>query len=131
VHSNLIIARLKTHTKRSIAMSAWIFLGFLYVCLVSQWFTISRRDKLFTEYIDHAIEVAATEHYPAREVRAQLLMKAEDLSLPIQADEIHVSDIGNTLRATVHYRADISMPIVNQRAYRLSFAHDLSAKSIQ
>ena len=112
-------------------MSAWIFLSFIYVCLVSQWLTISRRDKLFTEYVDHAIEVAASEHYPVKEVRAQLLMKAEDLSLPIQADEIHVSGLGNTLRATVHYRADISMPLVNQRAYRLSFQHDLSAKSTQ
>jgi hypothetical protein len=98
---------------------------------MSQWITISRRDKLFAQYIDHSIQIAANELNPVKEVRARLLIKAADLSLPIQAEEIAVSGSGKTLRAIVHYKADISMPIVNEPAYLMSFEHDLMAKSRQ
>ena len=113
--------------QRSIAVLTWTVLGFLYICLLSQWLTISRRDKLFTDYLDQSIQIAAAESHPVREVRAQLLMKAADLTLPIQAGEIDVTGIGKTLRAVVHYKADISMPIINQPIYQMTFKHDLGA----
>ena len=116
----------KRQTQRSIAMFAWVFLGFLYVSLISQWLTVSRRDKLFTEYINRVIQAAASEQRLAKDVRAQLLIKADDLSLPVQADEIHVSGKGQTLRAIVQYRTALSMPIVNQPVYAMRFDHDLS-----
>ena len=31
-----------------VAMFAWLFLGFMYVSLISQWLTVTRRDQMFT-----------------------------------------------------------------------------------
>jgi hypothetical protein len=101
-----------------------MFLGFLYVSLVSQWFAANTRDKRLTEYIDQVIQVAASEQRPAKEVRALILIKAGDLSLPVHGDEIQINSDGQTLRAAVQYKADISMPIVNQPVYRMTFHHD-------
>jgi hypothetical protein len=128
---NDVMARLRTSPQPFIAICTWTFLGFLYICLVSQWLTISRRDKLFADYVDHSIQIAASERHPIKEVRAQLLMKAADLTLPIQADGINVTGVGKTMRASVHYKADISMPIINQPVYRMSFKHDLTADSLR
>jgi len=117
--------------QRNIAMFLWIFLAFLHVSLISQWFTLSRRDRMFTDYIDHVMQVAANEQRPAREVRALLLIKAEDLSLPVHGDEIDISSYGQMLKAVVHYKTDITMPIVNQSVYRMRFDHDLTLKRLR
>jgi hypothetical protein len=125
--SNSVIDHLKNQIQRGVAVLTWSFLGFLYICLISQWLTISSRDKLFRQYIDDSIQVAAKEHHPAKELRAQLLIKAADLSLPVQADEVDVSSVGKTVRAIVRYKADISMPIVNKPIYQMSLRHDITA----
>ena len=38
-----------------VAMFAWLFLGFMYVSLISQWLTVSRRDQMFTSYTDRVM----------------------------------------------------------------------------
>ena len=129
MHSKDIVAGERaSHAQRYVAMFLWMFLGFLYVFLISQWLTVSNRDRLFTEYIDHVIQVAANEQRPAKEVRALILFKAGDLFLPVQEDEIQITGKGLALRAAVHYKVDISLPIVNQPVYRMRFDHDLTLK---
>jgi hypothetical protein len=105
-------------------MFLWLLLAFLFVSLVGQWITINSRAKVFAEYIDQVIQVAANQQRPAKEVRALILIKAEDLSLPVQGNEVQINGYGRTLRATVRYKADITMPIVNQPVYRISLQHD-------
>jgi hypothetical protein len=128
VHSTSVIDHLRNQFQGGVAVLTWSFLGFLYICLLSQWLTISSRDKLFTQYIDDSIQLAAKEHHPIKELRAQLLIKAAELSLPIQADAVDVSSIGKTVRAIVRYKADISMPIVNKPIYQMNLRHDITAK---
>ena len=107
-----------------LAMSLWIFLGFLYVSVVSQWITINNRDRSLTDYIDHVLH----EQRSAKETRALILIKAGDLLLPVQGDEIQINGNGQTLRAAVHYKAEISLPIVNRPVYRMNFQHNLAAQ---
>lgn len=127
VFSNRFVAQLRTQIQRGVAILTWSFLSFLYICLISQWLTISSRDRLFKQYIANSIQIAAKEHHPLKELRAQLLIKAADLSLPIQADEVDVTSIGKTVRAVVRYKADIFMPIVNKPIYQMSLNHDITA----
>ena len=132
MHSKDIVAGERaSHAQRYVAMLLWMFLGFLYVFLISQWLTVSNRDRLFTEYIDHVIQVAANEQRPAKEVRALILIKAGDLFLPVQEDEIQITGKGLALRAAVHYKVDISLPIVNQPVYRMRFDHDRALRPPQ
>jgi len=132
MHSKDIVAGERaSHAQRYVAMFLWMFLGFLYVFLIGEWLTVSNRDKLFTEYIDHVIQVAANEQRPAKEVRTLILIKAGDLSLPVQEDEIQITGKGLALRAAVHYKVDISLPIVNQPVYRMRFDHDRALRPPQ
>jgi len=132
MHSKDIVAGERaSHAQLYVAMFLWMFLGFLYVFLIGECLTVSNRDKLFTEYIDHVIQVAANEQRPAKEVRALILIKAGDLFLPVQEDEIQITGKGLALRAAVHYKVDISLPIVNQPVYRMRFDHDLALRPVQ
>ena len=132
MHSKDIVAGERaSHAQRYVAMFLWMSLGFLYVFMISQWLTVNNRDKLFTEYIDHVIQVAANEQRPAKEVRTLILIKAEDLFLPVQEDEIQITGKGLALRAAVHYKVDISLPIVNQPVYRMRFDHDSAFRPLQ
>ena len=132
MHSNDVIAwHRQDQTQRYILIFLGTVLSFFYVSLISQWATVSARDKLFTDYVNHVIQVAAKEHRPAKEVRALVLIKAEDLSLPLHGDEVQISGNGQTLRATVGYRTDIRMPILNQSVYRMRFDHDLVFRTIR
>ena len=132
MHSKDIVAGERaSHAQRYVAMFLWMFLGFLYVFLISQWLSVSNRDKLFSEYIDHVIQVAANEQRPAKEIRALILFKAGDLFLPVQEDEIQITGKGLALRAAVHYKVDISLPIVNRPVYRMKFDHDRALRPPQ
>jgi hypothetical protein len=115
-------------TQRSIAMCMWCFIVFIYLGLVTQWFTVSRRDRMFADYVNSAIRDGAKGKLTAKEIRALLLTEAEDLSLPIHPESVHISGSGSTLRASVKYYADLSLPLLNQRIYRMSFSHDLAGR---
>jgi hypothetical protein len=39
------------HSLRYVVMFLWIFLGFLYFSLFSQWFTINWRNRVLVEYL--------------------------------------------------------------------------------
>jgi hypothetical protein len=121
---DLVAARQISHKRHYVAMFLWLLLAFFFVSLVGQWITINSRDQVFAEYIDQVIKVAANQQRPAKEVRALILIKAEDLSLPVQGNEVQINGYGRTLRATVRYKAGITMPIVNQPVYRISLQHD-------
>ena len=122
--SNDFIATEPISHRHYVAVFLWVFLGFLYVSLLSQWITVNNRDKVFTDYIDHVLQSAASEQTSVKEVRALILIKAGDLSLPIEGDELQINGSGQTMRAAVQYKADISLPIVNQPVYRMRFQHD-------
>jgi hypothetical protein len=112
--------------ERFIAWFMWGFIGFVCLCLLSQWLTFSRRDEIFTAYADHVVQLGVKQRTSAQDVRASLLVKADDLSMPIRPEEIYVTGSGPTLKATVRYYADLSVPVINQPVYRVRFNHDLS-----
>ncbi len=104
----------------------WMFVGFLYLSLMSQWVNFSGHDKQFKQSMQRAIQLAATEQRPDKELRALLLIRAEEFSIPIRGDEIHISGTGTNLKVNLRYETDINMPIVNQTLYRMKFDHDLT-----
>jgi hypothetical protein len=113
------------HIRRDAVVLLWTLIGILYLSLASQWITTTWRDKDLTEYMNQVVRVAANEHRDVKETRALILMKASQLSLPVRADDVRVSGAGQRMIAAVHFKADISMPIVNQSVYTMVFNHNV------
>ena len=114
-----------------VGLGLWLVVSLMYFSFLGQWILYSSDDKQFTQYMQHVVQIAATEHRPVKEVRALLLVKAEELSIPLQYDQIDITGEGETLRTVVYYDAEIKLPVLNRVVYRMEFSHDLNHKAVR
>jgi hypothetical protein len=99
-------------------------LSVFYLSFAKQWVSLSMRDKTFNEYTSRMVQLAAQERRPTKDVRDLLLVKAEELSMPLRYDQIQIGGIGRTLHVGVHYEDDIILPVLNRRLIRRTFEHN-------
>jgi hypothetical protein len=104
----------------------WFTISATYILLMGRWVSLTMHDRAFADYLGHVVDSAAVEQRPAKEVRALLMAKAEDLSLPVQEQGIQITGGGESLRAVVRYEADLILPVLDRSVYRFGFEHDLS-----
>src|SRR5262245_33373346 len=112
--------------QRRLVLLVWLLLGLFYFYLSYDYIRVSMNDKAFDEYIDHAVQLAADQRRTQKEVRALILVKAEDLGINIRGDQIVVVGAGPTLNVKLDYSADIEVPFFEKVIYRKQFHHDLS-----
>lgn len=88
-------------------------------------------DQEMAQYLERMIHLAATEQRSAKEVRQLMLVRAEQLSLPLHGGDLSVTGKGNKLRAVLHYETQVSIPILDQPVYRMAFQHDIHSDASQ
>ena len=114
--------------RKSLALLLWILVAFFYFYLSYDYIRATMTDTEFDEYLQHVVNVAVTEQRPAKEVRALVLVKAEELSLPIRADQIMVTGGGDNLNLALDYRVDIEIPLLQRTVYSKLFQHRIKYK---
>jgi hypothetical protein len=117
-------------TKRYIALIAWGVVAVVFVSLAEQWISSTSSDKQFTEYVQSTVRRAAMDRRSASAVRTLMLAKAEELSLPLQQDQISVTGEGERLRTSIAYDTDIKIPVIDRVFYRIEFRHVFSGQAI-
>ena len=110
------------HVKRLVLLG-WILVAIFYFYLSRDYIRVSMNDKQFTDYLSYVVELAGDEHRPAKEIRALILVKADELGLPIRGDQISVLGSGQTLNVSVSYSVDIDVPVVERVLYKKTFMH--------
>src|SRR5213593_2809326 len=68
--------------KRLVLLS-WILVAVFYFYLSYDYVRVSMNDRKFADYVQFVTQIAGTENRPAKEVRALILIKAQEFSLPI------------------------------------------------
>jgi len=114
---------LSSGQKKRIALLLWLLVAFFYFYLSYDYIRVTMSDRQFADYLLHVVQIAGNEHRPAREVRALLLVKAEELALPIRGEEIAVLESGDNLKVTVNYDVDIEFPLIERQIYSKKFEH--------
>src|SRR5262245_19209106 len=114
---------LTTNKARRLTLLVWIGVAIFYFNLSYDYIRVTMNDDKFTEYLEYVVQVAATEQRPAKVVRALLLVKAEELELPITGEQILIKGSGTNLKVTVGYEVDIVIPILERGFYRKQFEH--------
>ena len=107
-----------------LAFLFWLLVAFFYFYLSYDFVRTSMNDDAFDEYLVHVVQLAGNEHRPPKEIRALLLVKAEELGLPIQGNQITVLGAGESLKVAVNYEVDIKVPVLASGAYRKLFQHN-------
>ena len=112
--------------KRYIALIAWGLVAVMFVSLAEQWISSTSSDKQFTDYVQSVLHRNTFERRSAVAVRTMMMAKAEELSLPLQQEQIRVTGDGDRLKTTIAYDTDIKFPFVDRVFYRIEYRHVFS-----
>jgi len=97
-----------------------------FFSLAKQWIVLTSSDKEFTEYVESVLRRAAIDHRSAKEIRTLLLVKAEQLSIPVEGEQIDITGQGQTLGTVIAYDRELEIPLFGGRLYRMEFRHSLT-----
>ena len=109
---------------RRLALLVWVLLALFYFYLSYDYIRATMNDRAFGEYLDYVVRIAGTERRPAKEIRQLLLIKADELALPIRGDGITVHGLGDGLAVRVDYNVDIEIPLFERAVYTKQFMHE-------
>jgi hypothetical protein len=115
-------AAASANAKRSVLL-LWLLVAFFYFYLSYDYIRATMNDKQFTDYLQYVVQIAGAERRPAKEIRALLLVKAEELSIPLKGEQITVMGAGDSLNVVVNYDVDIDVPLIQRQIYRKTFEH--------
>lgn len=111
---------------KRIVLLLWMLVAFFYFYLSYDYIRVTMNDKQFVDYLQYVVQIAGNEHRPAKEVRALVLVKAEELSLPVRGDEITILGGGDSLNIAVTYDVDIEIPLIQRQIYTKTFEHKVT-----
>ena len=119
----------RSSASRYIALCLWLVAAGLFFSLARQWIVFTSSDKQLTEYAESILLRAALDRRSVTDLHSLLLLKAEQLSIPVQRDQIKVTRQGEIVRTVIGYDAEIKVPLVRRVMYRLEFRHDLTNRT--
>jgi len=112
----------KAHAKRLVLL-CWILVGIFYFYLSYDFIRISRNDDKFTEYLQYVVQLAGNENRTSKDVRALILVRADELELPVRGEQITILGGGHSLNIAVAYDVDVDIPIFRKGFYSKHFDH--------
>jgi hypothetical protein len=115
------------NTKRLVLL-VWLLVAIFYFYLSWDYIRASMNDKAFGDYLQYVVQIAAPENRPVKEIRALILVKAEELSLPIRGEQIAILGGGDSLNVRVSYDVNIEIPLLQRQIYTKTFDHFVKYK---
>jgi hypothetical protein len=109
---------------KRLVLLLWLLVTIFYFYLSYDYIRATMNDREFREYVAYLVQVAGTERRPPKEIRQLILLKADQLMLPIREDQVSVKGIGTTLDVTVDYQVDVEVPLFERVVYTKAFHHD-------
>ena|SRR5207253_704955 len=117
------MAPARSPNAKRIVLLLWVLVAFFYFYLSYDYVVATTNDKQFADYLQHVVAIAGNERRSAKEIRDLLLVKAEELKLPIRRDQIIVRGSGVSLEIAVNYDLDIEVPLIQREIYTKRFEH--------
>ena len=108
---------------RRIVLLLWVLVAFFYFYLSYDYIRAGMNDKQFDDYLQYLVHIAGDERRPPKDVRALILVKAEELSLPVRGEQITILGGGESLNIALAYDVDIEIPLLQRQIYTKKFEH--------
>jgi hypothetical protein len=115
------------NTKRLVLL-VWLLVAIFYFYLSWDYIRASMNDKAFADYLQYVVQIAAPQNRPVKEIRALILVKAEELSLPVRGEQITILGGGDSLNVRVNYDVNIEVPLIQRELYTKKFEHFVKYK---
>src|SRR5262245_7098014 len=101
----------RSSNAKRLVLLLWVLVAIFYFYLSYDYVRVTTNDREFADYMQHVVQIAGNERRPAKDIRDLLLVKAEQLSLPVRRDQIQVRTGGENLVVAVNYDVDIEIPL--------------------
>jgi hypothetical protein len=108
---------------RRLVLLFWMLVAVYYFYVSYDYIRVEMNDDRLADYVRYVAQLAGNESRTPREVRALLLVRADELGLPLRTDQIKILGRGNNLKIQVQYDVDIDVPILSQGFYSKHFVH--------
>lgn len=115
----------KKSVKRLVLL-VWILVAFFYFYLSIDYIRVEMNDDKLADYVRYVVQLGGSENRNAREMRALLLVKADELGIPLKGSEIKIQGSGQNLKIGLEYDMDIDIPIFKRGFYTKHYEHSLS-----
>ena len=112
----------RLHTRRLVLL-LWILVIVFYTYMSYDYIRVQLNDSQLNTYLDFVAQMAGNENRPAKEVRTLILIKAEELGLPIKGNQILVTGERQNLKVFVSYDVDVRVPVFKRVLYHKVFEH--------
>jgi hypothetical protein len=124
------MSRVRPRHAGKLVLGVWILVALLYFYISYDYVRISMNDKTFGEYLQYVVQIAGDDRRPTKEVRALILVKAEELGLPIRGDQIAILGGGDNLNVAVDYTVDIEVPVFEKGLYTKVMQHKVAYRKL-
>jgi hypothetical protein len=111
--------------QRRLVLLTWIMVALFYFYLSWDYIRVTSSDKKFGEYLEYIVQLAGTERRPVKEVRTLILVKADELGLPVTVEQVAISGSGQTLAVNLTYDVDVEFPGLERVLYKKNFQHTI------
>lgn len=112
----------KSHAKRLVLLF-WMLVAIFYFYLSYDYIRIEMNDDKFGEALQHIVQIAGNENRNSKDIRALVLVRADELGLPVRGENITILGGGHSLNISVNYDMDIDIPIFTERFYQKHYSH--------
>jgi hypothetical protein len=109
--------------RKRLVLLVWLLVAIFYFYLSWDYIRASMNDTAFGDYLQYVVQIAGPENRPVKEIRALILVKAEELSLPIRGEQITILGGGDSLNVRVSYDVNIEIPLIQRQIYTKRFEH--------
>ena len=114
---------------KRLVLLLWTLVAFFYFYLSYDYIRVTMNDRAFADYLQRLVQVAGIERRSATDVRDLVLVKAEELAVPIRRDQVLIRSGLDTLDITVNYDVAIDVPVLQRVIYTKQFAHKVKYQS--
>lgn len=113
------------HYSRRLVLLLWILVAVFYFYLSYDYIRVGMNDGAFGEYIQHVVQLAGVEGQSPQNVRTLIFIRAQELDVPVQREEIAVVGSRQALKVDVNYSVDIEIPVLDRAVYTKTFNHQV------
>jgi hypothetical protein len=121
----------KKNSKKRLVLVVWSLVAFYYFFISYDYIRTEMNDDRMGAYVHYVVQLAGNEARTPKEVRALLLVKADELKIPLKAEGIKVQGAGQSLKVSLEYDVNIDVPIFQYGFYSKHYEHDISYRQMR
>jgi hypothetical protein len=112
--------------RKRLVLLFWVLIAAFYFYLSFDYIRVSMNNDRMNDYIHYVVQLAGSESRSPREIRALLMVRADELGVPLSGDQIRIQGSGQNLKVSVMYDVDIDVPIFRSGFYSKHYEHQAS-----